>query len=318
MKPACAYVLPMLMAISGAVVAAEAYPSKSIRIIFPYEPGGGGDLLARALSPGLIENLGQPVFVDYRTGAGGIVGFETAMKAPADGYHMLLAPGTLTIMPSLVKTSYDPIADFTPITQLTGQPYVLVVHPSLPVRSVKELVALAKSKPGAINYGSQGIGNGGHLSTELFKTMAGVDMAHIPYRGSGPALVALLGGHVQVVFGNLISVMPHTRSGRLRAVAISSALPLPAVPGVPTFAQSGLPGFEVSNWIGMLAPAGTPADRIARLNGALVKALAGVHDRLVADGTEVVGNSPEQFAAFIKRDVPKWQKVIKDSGTKAD
>ena len=298
--------------------AAEAYPAKPIRIIFPFEPGGGGDVLARTISPGLTENLGQPVYIDYRTGAGGIVGIEAGARAPADGYNLLLVPGTLTILPSLVNTRYDPVKDFAPITQITRQPYVLVVHPSLPVRSVKDLIALAKSKPGQIDYGSQGTGNGGHLAAELFKTMARVDMVHIPYKGSGPALTALLGGHVQLVFGNIISVMPHTRGGRLRAIAVTGAQPSPAVPGVQTIAEAGLPGYEISNWIGMVAPASTPPAIVTRVHTAILASLTGVRARLVADGSEVVGNSPAEFAEFIKHDVPKWKKLIQASGAKAD
>jgi tripartite-type tricarboxylate transporter receptor subunit TctC len=300
--------------------AAEAWPTRPVRIIVPFPPGGGTDILARALAPRMTETFGQSVVTENRAGAGGIVGIEVAAKSPADGHAILLVSGSLTILPGLLKVQYDPVKDFAPITLATRQPYVVAVHPSLPVRDIRELVALARTRPGQITYASAGSGGAGHLGMEMLKTMAKVDIVHVPYRGSGPALIDLLGGHVSLMFASAPSSTPHVRSGRLKAIAVTSGQPSPVVPGVPPIAQSGLPGYEVYGWYGLLAPAGTPAEIVGRLHAVITGALAApeVRERVLADGSEAIGSTPAQFADFIRQDVPKWAKVIRDSGARAD
>jgi tripartite-type tricarboxylate transporter receptor subunit TctC len=299
----------------------ESYPSKPIRIIVPFPPGGGLDILARALAPRMTENLGGSVVVENRGGAGGIVGIEAVAKAPPDGYQILLVSASLTILPSLTSNArYDPVKDFAPITLATRQPYIAVVHPSLPVKNMKELINLARARPGQVTYASAGSGGAGHLGMELFKTMAKVDIVHIPYKGSGPALIDVLGGHVSLMFASAPSATPHIRNGRLRALGWTGSQQSAVMPGVPTIAESGLPGFEAFGWYGILATAGTSTEIVNRLHAAIIKALVApeVGKRIVADGSEIVGNTPEQFSEFIKRDIPKFSKVIKDSGARAD
>ena len=307
--------------LSATTWAAESYPSKPVRIVVPFPPGGGTDILARALAPRMAENLGGSVIVENRAGAGGLVGIEAVAKSPPDGYQALLVSGSLTIIPSLLSNvRYDPVKDFAPITLATRQPYIAVVHPSLPVKNLRELINLARARPGQVTYASAGSGGAGHLGMELLKTMAKVDMVHVPYKGSGPALIDVLGGHVSLMFASAPSSMPHIRNGRLRALAVTGAQQSAVVPGVPTIAESGLPGFETYGWYGILAPAGTAPPVVSRLHAAITKALSApeVHERIVADGSEAVGSTPEQFADFIKHDIPKWAKVIKESGARAD
>ncbi len=308
-------------ALKMSVWAAENYPLKPVRLVTPFPPGGGTDILARALAPRLTENLGSSIVVENRAGAGGLVGIEAVARSLPDGYTFMLVSGSLTILPSLFpKARYDAIKDFAPITLATRQPYIAVVHPSLPARNIKVLLDLARARPGQITYASAGSGGAGHLGMELLKTMAKVDLVHIPYMGSGPALVDVLGGHVVLMFASAPSSMPHVKTGRLRALAMTGSQPSAAMPGVPTIAESGLPGFETYGWYGMLAPAGTPTSIVQRLHTAILKALAvpEVIDRIIADGSEKVANTPEQFADYIKRDIPKWAKVIKESGARAD
>jgi tripartite-type tricarboxylate transporter receptor subunit TctC len=308
--------------VPGSALAADVYPSKAIRMVVPFPPGGTTDILARVAGQKLTEALGQQVIIDNRAGAGGNIGTELVAKSPPDGYTLLTDPGsTLTINPSLFsKLPFDTLKDFAPVTILAAVPNVLVVHPSLPVKNVKELIALAKSKPGQLNYASTGAGQSTHLSMELFKTLAGVDIAHIPYKGSSPALTDLLGGQVPMMFDNMPSSLPHVKAGKLRALAVSTLKRSPALPQLPTVAESGLPGFEVSVWFAVLAPAGTPREIVQRLNGALVKALQSpdVKQRLADQGAEPVGNTPEQFTAVLQRDLVKWAKVVKDANVKLD
>ena len=287
----------------------------------PFPPGGGTDILARALAPRMSESLGGSVIVEHRAGAGGLVGIEAVAKAAPDGYTLLLVSGSLTIIPSLFpNVRYDPVKDFTPVTLATRQPYIAVVHPSLPAKNIRELIALARARPGQVTYASAGSGGAGHLGMELLKTMLKVNIVHIPYKGSGPALIDVLGGHVSLMFASAPSAMPHIKTGRLRALAMTGSQQSAAVPGVPTIAESGLPGFETYGWYGVLAPAGTAPPIIARVHGAIIKAMAApeVMERIVADGSEAVAGTPEQFADYIKRDIPKWAKVIKESGARAD
>ena len=287
----------------------------------PFPPGGGTDILARALAPRMSESLGGSVIVENRSGAGGLVGIEAVARATPDGYTLLLVSGSLTIIPSLFpKVRYDPVKDFTPVTLATRQPYIAVVHPSLPAKNIRELIALARARPGQVTYASAGSGGAGHLGMELLKTMVKVNIVHSPYKGSGPALIDVLGGHVSLMFASAPSAMPHIKTGRLRALAMTGSQQSAAGPGVPTIAESGLPGFETYGWYGVLAPAGTAPPIIARVHGAIIKAMAApeVMERIVADGSEAVAGTPEQFADYIKRDIPKWAKVIKESGARAD
>jgi tripartite-type tricarboxylate transporter receptor subunit TctC len=303
-------------------VAAADYPARAIRMVVPFPAGGTTDILGRIAGQKITEALSQQVIIDNRGGAGGNSGTEMVAKAPPDGYTLLTDPGsTLTINPhAYSKLGFDPVKDFAPITILAEVPNILEVHPALPVKNVKELIALAKSKPGQINYASTGAGQSTHLSMELFKSMAHIDINHIPYKGSAPALVDLIGGQVTVMFDNMPTSLPHVKAGKLRALAVSTARRSFALPELPTVAESGLPGFEVSVWFAVLAPAATPRDIVQKLNAVLVKALQSpdVKQRLAEQGAEPVGNTPEQFAATIQRDLAKWAKVVKDANVKLD
>ena len=313
---------PVLFAAYVACATAQAWPAKSIRMIIPFPPGGTTDIVGRIAAQKLGEALGQQVVPDNRPGAAGNIGTELVAKAPPDGYTLLTAPGsTLTIHPSLyAKLPFDPLKDFAPITIVAAVPNALVVHPSLPVRNVKELVALAKARPGQLNYASTGAGQSTHLSMELFKTMAGVNIVHVPYKGSAPAVTDLLGGHVSLMFDNMPSALPHVKAGKLRALAVSTTKRSPVTPEVPTVAESGLPGFEVSAWFAVLAPAATPREIVNRAHGILVKALqsSDVRERLSSQGAEPIGNTPEQFTAQMKRDLAKWAKVVRDANIRLD
>jgi tripartite-type tricarboxylate transporter receptor subunit TctC len=325
-RRACASIVSALFVLLGATLAsgvvAQAWPTKPVRMIIPFPPGGTTDILARVAAQKLSEALGQQVVPDNRAGAAGNIGTELVAKAPPDGYTLVTAPGsTLTIHPSLyAKLGFDPLRDFAPITILAAVPNVLVVHPSLPARNVKDLIAIAKAKPGQLNYASTGAGQSTHLSMELFKSMAGVKITHVPYKGSAPAVTDLLGGHVSLMFDNMPSALPHVKAGKLRALAVSSLKRSPTAPEIPTVAESGLPGFEVSVWFAVLAPAATPKPILERLNQLLVKALQApdVRERLGSQGAEPVGNTPEQFTQVMKRDLAKWAKVVKDADIRLD
>ena len=301
---------------------AQAYPNHVIRLVVPFPAGGTTDILARAAAQKLTESLGQPVVVDNRPGAGGNIGADVVAKSAPDGYTLLMGTvGTHAINPSLyTKMPYDHVKDFVPVVLVAGVPNVLVVNPSVPVNSVADLIKLAKSKPGAINFASSGSGTSIHLSGELFKTMAGVDMTHVPYKGSAPALTDLIGGQVQVMFDNLPSALPQIKGGKLRAIAVTSLKRAPVLPDVPTISESGLPGFEASSWFGVLAPAGTPAPIVARLNSEVNKWLQSpeAREQLLAQGAVAAGGTPEQFAAHIRSETEKWAKVVKASGAKVD
>jgi tripartite-type tricarboxylate transporter receptor subunit TctC len=295
---------------------AQTYPAKPIRIIV----GPGPDALARVIGQKLTDAWGQPVIIDQRGGGGGTISAEAVARAAPDGYTLLLATGTHTINPSMYKVSYDMVKDFAPVTLLASTPFILAVHPSVPASSVGELIKLAKSKPGALNYGSGGSGTPPHLATELFKTMAGVDMVHVPYKTVAAAITDLIAGQLQVMFTVGPAGLPQVRAGRIRGLAVSTAKRSSFAPDLPTVAESGLPGFDVFGWNGLLAPAGTPAPVIARLHGEIVKALQDreVNERIAGFGFEPVGNTPEEFGEFVKTDIARWAKVAKQSGARVD
>ncbi len=301
---------------------AASYPAKPIRLVVPFPAGGTTDILARAVAQKLSEAWGQQVIVDNRPGAGGNIGSDLVAKSAPDGYTLLMGTvGTHAINPSLyAKMPYDHVKDFAPVILVAGVPNVLVVNPSLPVHSVQELIAYAKANPGKLNFASSGNGTSIHLSGELFKTMTGVQMTHIPYKGSAPALTDLVGGQVELMFDNLPSSLPFIKAGRLRALAVTSGTRAAALPDLPTLAESGLAGFEASSWFGVLAPAGTPRDIVAKLNGAIATWLASpeAREKLSSQGAIAAGGTPDAFARHIAAETVKWAKVVKASGAHVD
>ncbi len=312
----------LVLALIAAGTDAQTYPAKPIRLVVPFPPGGTTDILAREVGQRLSQSFGQSVVVDNRPGAAGNIGSELVAKSAPDGYTLLMATvGTHAINPSLyAKMPYDHVKDFAPVILVASVPNVLEVTPSLPVYRVADLIKLAKEKPGQINFASSGSGTSIHLSGELFKAMAGVDMTHVPYKGSAPAIADLIGGQVQVMFDNLPSSLPQIKAGKLRAIAVTSAQRAPALPEVPTIAESGLPGFEASSWFGLVAPAGTPPAIIARINAEVNQWLQSpeAKEKLLAQGAAAAGGSPEQFAAYIRAETEKWARVVKASGAKVD
>ncbi len=308
-RAACALVLAAV-----AVPAfAQDYPTKPIKLVVPYAPGGGADSVARIVAKKVSENIGQAIVIENKGGAGSIVGTDLVAKAEPDGYTLLLGQsGPISINPAVYKTlPYDPVKDFAPVTMTTAYPYILVVNSESPAKTVQEFVALTKSKPGAMNYGSTGVGAANHLVAELFASKAGLKMTHVPYRGTALAVGDLVSGTLNVVFGDPISVLPHIKSGKLRALAVTSLERSPVAPEVPTVAESGYPGFEALAWHGILAPAKTPPAVVKKLNAEIVKALAdpATKELLVNQAMQTVGNSPEGFAAFIQKDIATWKAV---------
>ena len=300
---------------------AQGYPTKPAKVIVPYPPGGPTDIVARVVSQKLSEQMGQQFIVENRPGAGGNIGAEAVAKSPADGYTLLVATTAHAINPALFKSlGYNLVKDLAPVSQLTSGPLVIVANPSLPVKNVKELIALAKAKPGTLNYASSGNGQSTHLSAELFGAMAGVKMNHIPYKGSAPALTDVMGGQASLMFDTMLSAMPQVKNGKLKAIAVTSAARSPAAPDVPTVAESGLPGYEAIAWNGLLAPAGTPAEVVNKLNAELKKALDApdVKDRFSAQGFGAAWNTREAFAKFMQAELDKWAKVVKVSGATLD
>ena len=313
-------------AVAGALLSALAgaawgqYPAHPVRFIVPSAAGGGTDIIARAISARLAESLGQQFVVDNRPGAGQMIGIELAARSAPDGYTILMAASTLAINPVMYrKVPYDPVRDFAPITQAATLPNVVVVHPSLAVKSVKELIEYARANPGRLNFASAGIGTSPQMSVELLKSMAGIDMVHVPYKGTAPGVVDLLSGQVLVMAPNVLTALPHIKSGRLRALAVTSARRSEALPDVPTVAET-LAGYDSTQWYGVLAPAGTLREIVARLHDAIVRALRDpeVGKRLAADGAEAVGSTPEEFAAFIRSESEKWAKVAQAAGIKPE
>ncbi|MDQ2962836.1 MAG: tripartite tricarboxylate transporter substrate binding protein [Pseudomonadota bacterium] len=314
--------LAVVLAVGASGAWAQAYPTQPIRLVVPFPAGGTTDILAREVGQRLSLTLGQPVVIDNRPGAAGNIGSDLVAKSAPDGYTLLMCTvNTHAINPNLyAKLPYDHVKDFAPVILVAGVPNVLEVTPALPVNSVTDLIKLAKEKPGQINFASSGSGTSIHLSGELFKTMAGVDMTHVPYKGSAPAITDLMGGQVQVMFDNLPSSLQQIKAGKLRAIAVTSAKRAPALPDVPTIAESGLPGFEATSWFGIVAPAGTPAAIVARINADVNQWLQSpdVKEKLLLQGAAAAGGTPEQFAAHIRAETEKWAKVVKASGAKVD
>ncbi|WP_428680985.1 Bug family tripartite tricarboxylate transporter substrate binding protein [Reyranella sp.] len=308
-RAACALVLAM---VAGPVWAQD-FPSRPLKLVVPYAPGGGADSVARIVAKKVAENIGQPIVIENKGGAGSIVGTDLVAKAEPDGYTLLLGQsGPISINPAVYKSlPYDPVKDFAPITMTTAYPYILVVNSESSAKTLQEFVALAKSKPGALNYGSTGVGAANHLVAELFASKAGLKMTHVPYRGTALAVGDLVSGTLNVVFGDPISVLPHIKSGKLRALAVTSLERSPVAPEVPTVAESGYPGFEALAWHGILAPAKTPPAVIQKLNAEIAKALAdpATKELLEKQAMQTVGNSPEAFAAFIQKDIATWKAV---------
>jgi len=296
---------------------AEAYPTKPIRMIVPFAPGGGTDIVARAMAQKLTESLGQSVIVDNRAGAGGTIGAETAVRSVPDGYTLAMVSGSYAANAALFKLPYDPVNDVTPISLIGQTGFLVSLHPSVAAKNMKEFIALAKAKPGSINYASTGTGGITHLATELFATMADVKMTHIPYKGTGPALIDLLGGQVQMMVGALPAMVPQHKSGKVRGIAVTTSKRNGAVPDVPTVAET-VPGYEAILWYAFFGPKNLPKDVVTLLNGEITKAISTpeMKERMASEGLDPVGGPPSQFGDVLKRDVPKWTKVVKDANIK--
>jgi len=299
--------------------AAQGYPSKPIRVIVGQAPGGATDIVSRALAQKLTDGLGQTVVIDNRSGAAGSIGSAIAASAPPDGYTALIVSSTYTINPSLYKKlPFDPIRDLQPVTLIASSPFLLMVHPSIAAKTPRELIALAKTRK--LTFASGGIGSSGHLAAELFSSMAGIELTHVPYKGAGPALIDTLGGQVNLIMSSIVSGMPYAKAGRLRALAITTRTRSPALPELPTISESALPGYDFSSLYGLMVPAGTPQPVIGRLLDETVKALKlpDLQQRLASEGCDAVGSTPEQLAAYIKSEMARWAKVVKASGMQAE
>lgn len=312
----------MLLALFPALQAeAQNYPAKAVRMVVPYAPGGSVDVMARILAPKLTGNMGQQVVVDNRPGASGNIGTELTVHAPADGYTILMVTIPLVVNPSLyAKLPFDVVRDLAPVSLLAASPFLMVIHPSLPVKSVTELIALAKQQPGKLNYPSGGNGTNSHIAIELFKNLTGTQIVHVPYKGGGPALIAVLSGEADIAILGFDVVISHVRAGRLRALGICGSKRSSALPNLPTIAGAGVRGYEFSSWYGVLAPAATPAGVINALNEHLAKAMRApdLVERFANDGTEVIVSSPAQFASHIKAELARWARVVKEAGLRAD
>jgi tripartite-type tricarboxylate transporter receptor subunit TctC len=309
-----------LLAAAFAPALAQKYPAKPVRIIVPFAPGGGSDFIGRFIAQRLTDGLGKQVIVENKPGAGGVLGIEQGVKAAPDGYTLTLIASSYTVNPAIYKLSFDPVSDITPVIQLSQGPLLVVVKPSLPAKNLKELIALAKSKPGQVNFASSGQGSVIHLATELFDSMAGIKMNHIPYKGTGPALTDTLGGQTDVFFSSTATAMPHVQAGKLRALAVTTAKRIPALPDVPTVAEAGLPGYDVTLWHGLIGPKGLPKEVVDRINAEATKALKlkETAEQLQNDGVAPAGGSPQQFAATIKNEIGMWRKVVTDAGVKVE
>lgn len=307
--------LALLLAGGSAIAQKSNYPDKSIRFIVPFPPGGGTDIVARVMAQKLSEAFGQSVVVDNRGGAGGTIGAEIAAKSTPDGYTMIMVSGSYAVNAGLYKLPYDPVNGIDTVSLVGTGPFIVALHPSMPSTNVKQLIALARAKPGAINYGSTGTGGITHMATELFRLMANVNIVHIPYKGTGPALNDLIAGQIQLVFGAMLATLPHVKSGRLRGIAVTGPKRSPAAPQIPTVSESGLPGYEVTLWYGVWGPKGLPKDVPSRWHAELVKILQSpdMRGKLGTEGLEAAGSTPEEFRAHLRSEVEKWAKVIKDA-----
>ena len=311
----------LLVQLMPTTVLAQDYPTKPVRVISGFQPGGGSDIVARLVSEKLTEAWGKPFIVDNRSGAGGTIAMSIAAKAPADGYTLLVISGSqITNAVYVTKVPFDITKVYAPITQMTSAPYLLVVNPSVPAHSVKELVALAKAKPGQLNYGSTGTGSFAHLGMALFTSLTGTEMVHVPYKGIGPAFVDLIGGQIQLALGSAPSSMPHVRSGKVRALAVTTAARSPLIPELPTVAESGVPGYSVDSWYGLVAPAGTPQPIVRKLHAEIVRSLStpAVTGYLAKEGAVPNGGSPAELMQTIKAELAKWGKVIAAAKIKLD
>ena len=299
-------------------LAQKNYPTKPVRLIVPFVPGGGTDIVARAMAQKLTEAFGQSVVVDNRAGGAGTIGVETAVRAIPDGYTMIMVSASYSTNAAIFKLPYDPVNDITPISLIGESAFMVALHPSMPVKSIQELIALAKLKPGALNYGSTGTGGITHLATELFDLMADIKMTHVPYKGTGAALTDLLGGHIQIIFGSLPSMVPQHKMGRLRGIAVSTAKRNNAVPDMPTIAET-VPGYEVVLWYACWGPKGLPKEIVTRWNTEIAKAIKApdMQERMAGEGLDPAGGPPERFRDVLKRDIPKWAKVVKEAHVKA-
>jgi len=314
----------LVLMIAGSAVAQTrpaGYPSKPIRMIVPYVPGGPTDILGRAIAQSISDSFGQPVLIDNRPGSAGNVGTVAAAKSAPDGYTVNMVAISFAVAPSLdPKLGYDPLRDFAPVSLVASVNNLLVVHPSLPVKSVKDLIALGRAKPGQLTYASGGNGGAQHLAGELFASLSGVKMLHVPYKGSAPGVTALLGGEVMLGFTDTLITLPLVKAGKLRALAVTGEKRTPLMPELPTMAEAGLAGYAVNVWFGLLAPVGTPAEIVSRLSAEVARAVRSteMRDRLTALGAEPVGNSPEQFAAFLRTEIARWALVVRSAGIRGD
>jgi tripartite-type tricarboxylate transporter receptor subunit TctC len=311
-----------MLATTATVAHAQAWPEKPVRLIVPFPPGGSTDVVGRMIADQLRQRLGQPFVVENRAGAGGTIGSDAAAKAPADGYTIMIATSsTHAIAPGVFSSlPYNPTSDFAPVTLVGSATVMLVTHPSVPANSVSELIALAKAQPKLLTFASSGSGGVSHLIGEYFKSRAGIEMLHVPYKGDTPMITDLIGGQVSLAFGTAVAFLPHVQKGSLKALAVTNARPSPVAPGLPTIAESGLAGFEALQWFGILAPAGTPKEIVSRLNREIVDILKmpDIRDRLQSLGIEIVGGSPEDFAAFMKSEATKWQQIARDANVKVN
>ena len=308
-----------MLAVAGPL-GAQSFPAKPIRMVIPFAPGGGTDLIGRLSASRLSESMGQPVVVENRPGASGVLGVEFGVKAPPDGYTLTLLVSNYSSYPSLFKLSFDPVKDIQPVIQLSQGPMVVAVHPSVPAKNVRELIGLAKKNPGALNYASTGHGAVSHLAVEHFGLMAGVQLTHIPYKGTGPALLDVVSGNVTVIFGSVLPTLPFVRNGKLRGIAVTTTTRIAAQPGLPTIAESGLPEYEAINWNGVILPRGTPRPIVDRYNAEFGRMLKSrdVVERLEGDGSSPVGGSPEAFGERLAKEIALWTKVIARAGVKVD
>jgi tripartite-type tricarboxylate transporter receptor subunit TctC len=316
-----ALVIGCIMTAAASIAWGQAYPVKPVRMIAASSPGSAVDIVARIVAQKLGEQLGQQVVVDNRAGAGGNLGAELAAKAAPDGYTLFMGTPAHAINTGLYrKLNYDLIRDFAPVSQVTSGQYVVVVHPSLPVKSIKELIALARAKPGQLNYASAGSGNATHLAGELFASATRIKLVHVPYKGSGPALTDVVGGQVQLMFSNLTAALPQVKTGRIRALAVTGRTRTAAAPDLPTVIEAGVPGYSVTSWFGVLVPAATPRELVMKLNADLARTMSApdVRDRLAADGAEPTTGTSEQFGAFLRAEIAQWTKVVKDAGIVAE